>query len=127
MKILLTEDDFLTRRVMQVFLRPYGDCDLAINGIEAVDAVKISIKENNHYDLICLDIMMPGMNGKDALKLIRKLEKEANIKGAKIIMTTALNDSESITNSFKEQCDGYLIKPISKEDLKEKLEELKLI
>ena len=45
MKILLTEDDFVTRRIMQAFLKPYGECDVATNGNEAVDAVKISIKD----------------------------------------------------------------------------------
>ncbi len=127
MKILLTEDDFVTRRIMQAFLKPYGECDVATNGNEAVDAVKISIKDGALYDLICLDIMMPGMNGQEALKLIREEESKAKIKGSKVLMTTALDDSKNVMSAFKEQCDGYLVKPITTDKLKEKLLEFKLV
>ena len=79
------------------------------------------------YDLICLDIMMPGMNGQEALKLIREEESKAKIKGSKVLMTTALDDSKNVMSAFKEQCDGYLVKPITTDKLKEKLLEFKLV
>ncbi len=131
MKILLTEDDFTSRKTMQIMLRPYGEIDVAVNGIEAIDAFKESLNndEVKPYDVIFLDIMMPEMDGQEALKEIRKIEMEVGIvagDSTKIIMTTALDDSKNIMNSFREQCDGYLVKPVSKNDIKEKLEELGL-
>ncbi len=127
MRFLLVEDDFVVRTVMQNILKEYGSCDIAVNGQEAVEAVKISTETGDLYNLICLDIMMPKMDGQEALKQIRKIETDIGLKGCKIVMTTALDDSKSIIKAFHEQCDGYLTKPISKETLKEKLIELKLI
>jgi two-component system, chemotaxis family, chemotaxis protein CheY len=117
MRFLITEDDFASRRLLQKYLSDYGDCDIAIDGNEAVNAFRWSLEENEPYDLICLDIMMPNMDGHEALKEIRKIENEYGIGGfnrVKIIMTTALDDSSDIINSFREGCEAYLIKPIEK-------------
>ncbi len=127
MKILLVEDDFLTRKLMQIYLKEYGICDMANDGLEAVEAVKISINEDDRYDFICLDILMPELNGQDALKQIRDEESKAKVKNSKIVMTTGLDDSKNIIKAFHEQCDGYLVKPVTPENLKLKIEELNLI
>ncbi len=124
---LVVEDDPFSRKILGRLLEKFGDRDYAVNGEEAVELVKKSIKGNKTYDLICLDVMMPVMNGLDALKEIRKLEKENNISPCKIIMTTALDDRENIGNSFLEGCDGYLTKPIIKENLAEKLKEIEIV
>ncbi len=74
--------------------------------------------------------MMPGMDGREALKQIRSIEKEKGIGGfdhAKIIMTTALKDTDNVMGSFKDQCDGYIVKPIDKQKLLGKMIELGLI
>ena len=95
MKILLAEDDFVTRKFMVNFLSKYGDCDVTVDGMEAVDAFMMALEDEEPYDLICLDIMMPVMDGYQALKAIRNLEKEKSVpedKAAKVIMTTALNE-----------------------------------
>ena len=63
MRILIAEDDFASRLFMKKFLSKYGDCDVAVDGIEAIDAYLNSIQEGQVYDLICLDIMMPKVYG----------------------------------------------------------------
>jgi two-component system chemotaxis response regulator CheY len=93
---------------------------MAANGVEAVDAVRIALQADAPYDLICLDIMMPDMDGHRALTNIRALEGTgglASLEGAKIVMTTAVSDSESIRESIRERCDYFLIKPIQREKL----------
>ncbi len=130
MRILVVEDDFGSRRILQEYLSPYGECECAIDGNEAIEAFRMALDEENPYRLICLDIMMPNTDGREALKAIRRLEEERFIYGndrAKIVMTTALNDPKSIVGSFISQCEGYLIKPISRESLIHKLKELALI
>jgi len=130
LKILVVEDDFTSRKVMCGMLNPYGDCDIAVNGKEAVRAFKEALDHGKKYDLICLDIMMPEMDGQDALKEIRRIERERNIIGSdsvKIIMTTALSDSKSLMHAFREQCEAYIVKPIRKEKLLEQLHLLGLV
>lgn len=130
MKTLIVEDDFTCRKIMQKFLLPYGDCDIAINGKEAVEAFKEALKNNVTYDLICLDIMMPELDGHGVLKEIRNLELKHAISEsriAKVIMTTALSDSKNFINAYQEKCEGYLIKPIDRNKLHELLIFLKLI
>ncbi len=91
MKILLAEDDFVTRKFMTEFLSKYGECDVTVDGMEAVDAFMMALEDDEPYDLVCLDIMMPVMDGYQALVGIRNLEKERNItqeKAAKVIINT---------------------------------------
>ncbi len=130
MRSLIVDDDFTCRRILQAYLSKYGECHIAVNGQEAIEAFTASIEENSPYDVITLDIMMPETNGHDVLKAIREIEEVYNIYGSdsvKIIMTTALGDSENIRHAFRAQCEGYLVKPIDKDNLIAKLVEFGLI
>ena len=130
MKILIVDDDFTSRKILLKYLSDYGQCDVAVNGKEAVEAFKIALDENEAYDFICLDIMMPEMDGQEVLKEIRQFEKQKEIyglDGVKVIMTSALDDSTNIKTAFREQCEGYLVKPIDKQKLIQKMESLELI
>ena len=129
MDILVTEDDFLCRKLLIKLLSPYGMCDVAADGLEALRAVEEAYKNNLPYKLICLDINMPNLNGHEALLKIRALEKEHQIllgKGAKIMMVTGSSDSKSIVEAFKESCDGYLIKPFTKQTVEKELAKIGL-
>ncbi len=130
MKILVVEDDFTSRILMHKLLSPYGDVHIAVNGKEAVDVVAEAIKANEIYELICLDVMMPEMDGHTALEQIRKLEEDAGFavgQGAKVIMTTALSDSQNVIGAFKENCDAYMVKPVERAKLLRQLRKLMLI
>jgi two-component system chemotaxis response regulator CheY len=130
MKTLVVEDDFTSSLLLREILKHYGPAHTALNGQQAVDAVRTAIDSGEPYDLICLDIMMPEMDGHEALQQIRALEEAKGIiaiDGAKIIMTTALDDSKNILASFKDQCDIYLTKPVDKAKLLGGLRKLKLI
>lgn len=59
MRTLIVEDDFVSRRLLQSMLEAYGQVDIAVNGVEALVAYKLSIDEKTPYDLICIDILMP--------------------------------------------------------------------
>ncbi|HKJ91397.1 MAG TPA: response regulator [Oceanipulchritudo sp.] len=129
MRILIVEDDFISRKVLEKQLASYGEVDVTVNGREALGAVRMQLDQGAPYNLICLDIMMPEMDGQEALREIRAAEKEASIAGlerARIIMTTALNDSKDILSSFRDECDGYLVKPIKKQDIKKLFDMLEI-
>lgn len=130
MKILIAEDDFASRKFMLRFLSKYGDCDITVDGMEAVDAFLMALEADEGYDLVCLDIMMPVLDGYQALKAMRDIEKDKGVpedKAAKIIMTTALNEGRNVTKAFELGCVAYAGKPIDQEKFENVLKKLDLI
>lgn len=130
MRILIAEDDFASRKYMLRFLSKYGECDVTVDGMEAVEAFSLAVEEGESYDLICLDIMMPGMDGYQALSKIRNIEKEMNVpehKMVKIIMTTALSEGKNVTKAFDLGCTAYAGKPIDQEKFENVMKKLELI
>lgn len=125
MKTLIVEDDFTSRLILQQILSPYGECHMAMNGKEAIDAFIIAITKDAPYNLICLDIMMPEMGGRDALKRIRKLEKEFGINeedGVKILMMSLMEeDAKPVVELWEEGATAYMCKPIVKKTIQEHL------
>lgn len=116
MKTLIAEDDSSSQLLMQELLERHGSAQITVCGSDAVEAVRLALEKNEPYDLICLDIMMPGMDGHAARNHIRALECEKGItseKRAKIIMVTALDDVKNITDAIDGASDAYLVKPIS--------------
>lgn len=117
MKILIAEDDFVSRKLVNTFLTTLGEVDIAANGQEAFIAVKMAIDNNQPYDLICLDILMPEVDGIMTLKKIRQLEPQKGVnpeKRSKIIMTSAVSDKKYVVAAIQANCNGFLVKPIDK-------------
>jgi len=115
MRTLIVEDDFTSRLLLQAFLAQFGECHIAVNGVEAVAAFRAAQKAGQRYDLICMDIMMPFVDGIEAVRQVRALEEADGIlssSGAKIIMTTAVDDIREVGRCYNELCDGYLVKPV---------------
>jgi two-component system chemotaxis response regulator CheY len=130
MRTLIVEDDFTSRLLLQAVLSRYGECHVAINGKEAVEAFRLSLNNGRRYNLICMDIMMPEMDGKEAVREIRALEEGVGIlstSGAKIIMVTALDDVKNVITSFKALCDAYIFKPVDTAQLLTQLKSLALV
>ena len=130
MRTLIVEDDFTCRLLLQSFLAQYGECHIAVNGKEAVAAFRAAQESGQLYVLICMDIMMPEMDGQTAVREIRALEEAAgtlSTRGARIIMTTALDDVKNVVQSFKSLCDAYLFKPIDTGKLLGHIKDLHLV
>jgi two-component system, chemotaxis family, chemotaxis protein CheY len=130
MRILIAEDDTTSRLLLRKMLEPFGTCDVAINGKEALELFRAASEQEQKYALVCLDIMMPEMDGQATLKAMRALEQQAGrlpSQSSKIVMTTALRDIENVTTAYRELCDGYLVKPIQRDKLIALLRELDLL
>lgn len=128
MKILIADDEFTSRERLKALLSQLCDADMGIaeNGQEAVDIFYSALENGSPYELVFLDIMMPEMDGHEALSEMRIREQQWDVpinSLSKIVMTTALSDSRNVMGAFREQCDGYLVKPVQKDDLEKILRE----
>lgn len=131
MRMLLVEDDFDARMLLQHFVSEYGECDFALDGQEAVDKFLEAQNEGAPYKVIFMDIMLPKMNGREALSFIREWEDQNNVGGlhrVNVIMVSALDDSDNILGSFFENgCEAYITKPYKRRTLISELANLGLI
>ncbi len=127
MRILVVEDDPSAAKLLMRYLDSFGECELAPDGREAIRAFRKSFRENYPYDLVCLDIIIPNGDGHETLTEIRNIEREEGLEigeGAKVLMVSVLNDGDTILNSFMKLCDGYLPKPVTKQQLMAKLHDI---
>ncbi len=115
MRVLIAEDDFASRKYMLRMLSQYGNCDVTVDGEEAVEAFSLALEDNEPYDLVCLDIMMPVKDGYEVLAQIRQIEKMFHVteeKKTKVIMTSALHEAKNVMKAFELGCESYAGKPI---------------
>lgn len=132
LKILIVEDEFISRILLKEILEPFGHCQLAIDGREALEKLEDSYKSaDKRFDLVCLDIMMPEISGHEVLKELRKIESRLGIKGdkvTKVVMVTALDDAQNVMEALSVgRCQAYLTKPVSRARIEEQLYELDLM
>jgi two-component system chemotaxis response regulator CheY len=130
MRSLIVEDDATSRLLLVELLAPLKTVQDFDSGPPALKVVEDGLRNKQLFDLVCLDIMLPDMDGQQILRRIRDAEERAGYpigRGSKIVMTTALRDKDNIMNAFRGSCDGYLTKPIEKARLFERLRELALL
>ena len=127
LKMLVAEDEFLSRNLLTRMIQGYGTVDGATDGSEAIMALKAAYDAGKHYDLVFLDIMMPEKDGQIALQELRAYEESIGIPSpdaCKVIMVTALGDAKNVMAAFKSQCEGYVTKPYSADAIKELVEKI---
>lgn len=131
MKSLIVEDDFGSRRLLQTYVQEFGPADVVVDGEEALQAFRLAWEDNDPYDVVFLDIMMPNMDGQEALRGIREIEKSIGIPEkdqVKVIMTTALEDPRNVVEAYhKGGATSYLVKPIERHRVIEELDNLGLM
>lgn len=130
MRILIAEDELISRRIFTRLLESYGQLDLAEDGNMALQIFTSALDNHQPHDLVLLDIMMPKMDGLTVLKSIRQLETEQKTppeRRTKIIMITAMADRKTVLKAIEYGCDSYLTKPFSKNEFEKKIRLIGLI
>ncbi len=123
MRALVVDDDYVSRTMMAALLSSYADCDTASDGQTALDMFQQAHEAAAPYDLVTMDIDMPGMRGQEVVRRMREWEEkhETYRQGnqVKVLMVTVKNDPESIVVSFRDGCEWYIIKPFTREKLQD--------
>jgi two-component system chemotaxis response regulator CheY len=113
MRTLIVEDEVTSRTILENALQAYGSCDVAVNGREAITAFRRAWDQSRPYDLICMDIKMPELDGQKALHQIRQIEKRMGLPAAKVVVTTVLDSTEALADAlFNGRACAYFVKPI---------------
>ncbi len=129
-KILIIEDNPVALLLQRSIMGHFGICDSVPEGASGLDLFQLALNEKTPYDIILLDLVLPGMGGADVLKSIRKMEEEHGINGldrSKVIVSTSTQDSNTLMNLFRAETDAYIIKPLTKDKLEKEMRNLKLI
>jgi two-component system chemotaxis response regulator CheY len=127
MRSLIVDDDEMGRMMLATLLEEFGPCDQAENGKEALALLDNAVAASTPYDLICLDIIMPVMNGTETLRQIRERDQQQGDR-TKVFMISACNSPQDIENAFFEgDCDDYVVKPFRREAVTQMLSRYKLI
>ena len=112
LKVLIVDDDFINRKLLQALLRKYPELVRetveAENGSEALSA----LRDNEGINLVLLDIIMPVLDGKEFLRIFRSESANSNIPV--IVLTT---DDTQKSASFELGADDFLLKPINEDEL----------
>lgn len=118
MKFLIVDDFSTMRRIVIGLIKECGFTDIK----EAEDGdVALNMLRREHFDFVVTDWNMPRMQGIDLLKEIRKDEK---LKDLPVLMVTAEAKKENIIMAAQSGADGYIVKPLTKATLYEKLERI---
>jgi two-component system chemotaxis response regulator CheY len=129
MRILITDDDLVCTKLVSTILKPYGTCEEASNGEIAIRLFTEALVKKDPFDLVCLDIQMPGLDGHATLRCLRAIEAAFGRTGlacSKILMVTTQGDAKSVAAAFRGQCEGYVIKPIDKTQIIAQLVQLEI-
>ncbi len=121
MRILIVDDELVSRAKMKKIMSRYGQCDEAEDGIQAMDKISQAKSKGFLYTLMTLDVDMPKMSGMQVLARVREMEHHAvngdGLLPMKIVMVTAMGDRETFSQSLFSGCDDYIIKPFQPETI----------
>jgi two-component system chemotaxis response regulator CheY len=129
-KTLVIDDDQVCRQRVRMLLQEFCDCTYANDGQQGFEQFCTALEGGKPFDLITLDIQMPGMDGHDTLSAIRLMEQRQGIEGldgVKVIMITSQHQAKHIFSAFREGCEAYVIKADLGDKLPEEMAKLGLL
>ena len=128
MRTLVVDDSPAIRVLLQRILASYGECDVAQNGQEAIDAHSRGLSEGRPYELICLDLGLPYFDGIAVLAKIRAAEVQRQLPvKARIVVVTASREPGRTQKASELGADGCLLKPVVAEQLIQYLKDFGLV
>ena len=127
MRTLIVDDDLVSRAKLVEIMRGQAETTAVDNGEDAVSCFNRAWEDLEPFDLIFLDINLPGISGWDALKEIRAAEKDLALAPPariKTIMVSSRSDQETVLSMLNAGCDDYIVKPFQPSVVEEKVRRL---
>jgi two-component system chemotaxis response regulator CheY len=123
------DDVELNCELIRLILSKHFQCDTVTHGMKAIELFQEAWEKDQPYELICLDIMMPVIDGKRVLQILRLMEERMgeDCRPARIIMVSARFDHATMTQCRKMGCDAYIVKPIDPNEFFRWLKRLDLV
>ncbi len=128
LRFLIVEDDPIYQKMLEVFLAKFGTSTIVESGENSLAIFEKAINDGKPYNMVCLDIKLPGIDGLRVLAKMRVIEAGARLpEKTKILIITASEENGHMIEAFSNEADGYLKKPIERGDLIEQLVLMRLI
>ncbi|MBI4797272.1 MAG: HDOD domain-containing protein [Desulfarculus sp.] len=124
MRILVVDDDLASRKKMERIMGSFGQCQAVESGNAAMEAFLDALNQGQPFDLVTLDIIMPGKDGIETLLDLREVERALagpGHKRATVFMVTSKSEKDSLITCVQAGCDDYIIKPFDREVVARKL------
>jgi two-component system sensor histidine kinase/response regulator len=115
MRVLVVDDNRTNRTILVKMLESFGCSPEAVErGNETIQVLKRAAQREKLFDLVLLDMLMPGMNGEAVLRAIKK---DPEIKNVTVIILTSLGERGDAARLEALGCAGYLLKPVKQSQL----------
>jgi len=126
MRCLVIDDEPVARLELTMLLEELGRIDQAPDAAHGIEMIRKAMEASDPYSLVCLDLCMPGSDGLDTLNEIRDLDETHGLTPTQVIMVTASSDTSDVIEAFRRQADGYLVKPVSADQIQLVMTRLRL-
>ena len=127
MKILIADDELVSRTKLKLIMENFGECETVDNGRDAVAMFHKAHQRGKPFDLIMLDINLPEMDGTQVLSEMIAVQTKlevSNAHKAKILMVTSFTDKDHVVGCIQSGCDEYIAKPFDINTIGKKLSKL---
>jgi two-component system chemotaxis response regulator CheY len=129
MRILIVDDDYISRLRLKSLLQKYGDCDAASDGDLAIAMYKSALKEDMPYHLVTMDVEMPDMRGQDVVHKLMEIQKDSADPehSFKVFMISGKKNMQDVASSYFEGCEEYILKPVTPDKIAEAIKKHDLL
>lgn len=125
MRSLVIDDEPIARLQLRLLLESRGPVDEAPDAIAGLQRIRDAIADNDPFDLVCIDLSMPGPSGIDAIKMVKDVDQKLRRgKHTNVVVVTASDDQKDMRAALQQHVDGYLLKPVTPGQIVETIDPL---